>query len=300
MAQALPHNQPADKDTPLCAFCRLPLDGTDCPKEGGPKLYTPCEALERRTKGLGDDEESAADREHWADIIKELPPCPGERKKNSSELRETPQPGSYLNIGELHRWILLRGENEENKREVLQHDILWHFSPHKICWSKSGSQSTTPRNTPSNTPKARGGRRASSTTSTLGAALSVQLSDDAAGGAASARKRSVFPSFVSSEQTRSASTPPTISRKKLALETPFYDDERDDLLAQTDRQFLDAARTGNTFYDDEGDDLLTQTDRQFLDAALTGTSFHDDEGDDLLTQTDAQLLDAAALCLNYM
>ena len=253
-ARALPHNQPVDENTPLCA-CGLPLDGLDCPKDkNGPKIYTPCEALKRRKEGLGDDEESAADRDHWDDINKELPPGPGERKKKSSELRETPQPGSYLNIGELHRWVLLRGENEENCLEVLQHDILWHFSPHKICWSKSGSQSTgtTPRNTPLNTPKAGGGRKASSTP-TFGATLSVQLSAAAAGGAAtaggaaSARKRSVFPSFVSPEDTRSASTPPTISRKKLALEnpteTPMYDDEVDDLL----------------FVDDEGDDLLFRT-----------------------------------------
>jgi hypothetical protein len=266
-ARALPHNQPVKKNTPLCA-CGLPLDGPDCPKdESGPKRDTPCEALERQ--------ESAADREHLADIKKELPPCPGERKKNSSESRETPQPGSYLNIGELHRWVLLRGENEENKDEVLQHDILWHFSPHKICWSKNGSQSNTPRNTPSNTPRARGGRRASSscsTTSTIVAQLSVQLSDAAAdggaaaGSAASARKRSVSPSVESPEQTRSASTPITISRKKLALETPtetpISDDERDDLLAQTGRLLLDAAlfRTETPIYDDEDEDPPTQAD----------------------------------------
>jgi hypothetical protein len=127
-----------------------------------------------------------------------------------------------LNIGELNRWVLLRGQNLEVPGEKLQHDILWHFSPHKICWNKGGTQGTTPattprskNSTPSHTPKAGGGRPTLSGAKSFGAALSMQGSDTDVGGVANvgtaaARKRSMISSFSSPSHGTS-----TVPRKKL-------------------------------------------------------------------------------------
>jgi hypothetical protein len=171
-ARALPQGLPLLPSTPRCTHCDLPLQHVDLEE------VPPCEALANRIHG---DTETCANRQHWSDIHKELPPGPGERKK-SGELRETPQPAlqshGILNIGELNRWVLLRGPNLEDSGEKLQHDILWHFSPHKICWNKSGTQGATPtstprskNSTPSQTPKAGGGRPALSEAKSFGAAL---------------------------------------------------------------------------------------------------------------------------------
>lgn len=194
------------ESTPRC-YCGLPLQQSD------PLYVPPCEALRNRMqhvicRDVGIVQASsytAADKQHWSDIHKELPPAPGE-KKSVPQMRETPLSTVFLNIGELQRWVLLRDENLEDKRELLQHDILWHFSPHKVCWAKcSGSQSasTTPRSkdsTPSSTPLADSGGAARSRTASFGA----QLPDASGGGAAApaarfghaaAHKRNLNPSF---------------------------------------------------------------------------------------------------------
>jgi hypothetical protein len=183
---------------------------------------------------------TAADKQHWLDIHKELPPAPGE-KKNGVPLRETPQPVSniFLNIGELQRWVLLRDENLEDKRELLQHDILWHFSPHKACWAKcSGSQSasTTPRSkhsTPSGTPLADGSGAARSRTASFGALPDTSSNGGGAApvsrfGHATSHKRNLNSSFSTHLTLDTLDTPfdcrtmlpspSTVQRKKQALQ----------------------------------------------------------------------------------
>ncbi len=231
-AQALPHNFPVlttTPKTPKCA-CGLPLQTSDldCPLDG--PRNPPCEELRWRKLN---DTATAADDQHWSDIHTALPVGPGERRGVSVELRDTPQPApmsfQYLNIGELTRWVLLRGPNLEDESERLRHDILWHFAPHKSSWQKEKkeekSASSTPRSktsTPLSTPRAGGGAAALSRTNFFDAALSSQDSDTAtssgSGGLAtshnapSARKRSEIPGFALSPHSS------TDARKKLTLD----------------------------------------------------------------------------------
>jgi hypothetical protein len=121
LAPALPANLPITESPARCA-CGLPLQHSDL------ESISPCEALAIRMSNQIDSSSgmvqassyTAADKQHWEDINKELPPAPGD-KKNTGQQRETPLTSSYLNIGELHRWVLLRGENLLDRSEPLQH-----------------------------------------------------------------------------------------------------------------------------------------------------------------------------------
>lgn len=224
VVQALPHDVAMTDSTPRC-YCGLPLERADQLRA------PPCEALSNRMRHVLDNDAgivqasayTPADKQHWRDIHKELPPAPAQRT-------DKPLSNVYLKIGELERWVLLRDENLEDKRELLQHDILWHFSPHKVCWAKqSGSQSnsTTPRSkdsTPSNTPLADDGTASRSTKGSFGAQLPG--ASGGGGGAAArfghaaAHKRNLIPSFSFSPIDLCTSSPSTVQRKKQALQAP--------------------------------------------------------------------------------
>jgi hypothetical protein len=233
-APALPDNL-AITESPCKCACGLPLQHSDLEKN------PPCEALTMRMSNQIDSSSgmvqassySPADKRHWEDITKELPPAPGD-KKNIGQQRETPLPSVYLNIGELHRWVLLRGENLVDRSEPLQHDILWHWSPHKICWAKnsSGSTGTTPRSknsTPINTPLASG--NAAKCPEKLSFGSFGAQSDSAGGGGAvtgfgpfggtnTSHKRNLNASFSSPTQDLYLTSLPTVQRKKQTLQAP--------------------------------------------------------------------------------
>jgi len=235
LAPALPANLPITESPAMCA-CGLPLQHSDL------ESISPCEALAIRMSNQIDSSSgmvqassyTAADKQHWEDINKELPPAPGD-KKNTGQQRETPLTSPYLNIGELHRWVLLRGENLLDRSEPLQHDILWHWSPHKICSAKnsSGSTGTTPRSknsTPTNTPLA-GGNAAKEKLSfgSFGAPSNSSGGGGAAasfGGTTTSHKRNLNQSFSSPIQDLYLTSLPTVQRKKQTLRAPHAGIER--------------------------------------------------------------------------
>jgi hypothetical protein len=227
-AQSLPHDAVISPSTARCA-CLLPLEHYD-----DVSATPPCYGLRERmtfqpvfSEGVVEPTYSPADKQHWEAIHSPLPSAPGD-KRNPGQKSQTSS--SWLNIGALSRWVLMRDENLELPSETLRHDILWHYFPHKACWSKSSeskSAGNTPRSTPVSTPSAGGAARSRVRPfSMFTCPDSVQQSHadggGASGGGGAGHKRSLSfsPQPFSPPHDLFTSPQSTVQRKKHSLQAP--------------------------------------------------------------------------------